>query len=491
MSYRGGVLPCLPAGRQKEVPLERGLLRVMVRYPLVVLVEQGRLSQEAAASEMGLSTRQLRRVLKRYRESGQRLESLAYQRRHPAWNALPEGAREDARRLHREYPHWSCPAISEALAATEGVAVHRSTVHRLLRKESDSPLPRHRRPARRFEMGSFGELWQMDTTIGAWLEGYRRACVVVILDDYSRAVVAARVFPTDSSYHTLLTLRQAMERYGRPRVLYTDNDSKFRLTRYQHNRFRTYSPETLEGEVETEVRRALRELDVQLLSHLPGNAQAKGKIERFFRFLQERLLADHKAKTTNELQALVDRWVEDYNHHHVNRETGCTPAERLSPSLARSLKGDSEDIFCLKDERKVAKDHTFTLAGVTYTLPPEPCLVAFKVQLHIHPGERVRVWHAGKMVAELPHEDRGRLRDAPLTVEQVLEDILAATLHRPPSDRGAVFPPQDPTPTPGELPAASKPADGAADATLAVNKRPSAVRAAVVGVRHISLPPLI
>ena len=52
MSYRGGVLPCLPAGRQKEVPLERGLLRVMVRYPLVVLVEQGRLSQEEAADRL-------------------------------------------------------------------------------------------------------------------------------------------------------------------------------------------------------------------------------------------------------------------------------------------------------------------------------------------------------------------------------------------------------------------------------------------------------
>jgi len=62
----------------------------------------------------------------------------------------------------------------------------------------------------------------MDTTVGAWLEGYRRICVVTILDDYSRAVVAARVFPTDSSYHSLLALRQAMERYGRPRVLYTD-----------------------------------------------------------------------------------------------------------------------------------------------------------------------------------------------------------------------------------------------------------------------------
>lgn len=407
--------------------MQRGWLRVMVRYPLVVLVEQGRLTQGEAAREMGLSVRQVRRVLRRYRESGRRLGSLVYQRRHPAPNALPEGVREEIRRLHREYPHWSAPAIAEALAASESIVVHRATIHRLLRQERGQPLPRQRRPARRFEMCAFGELWQMDTTVGAWLEGYRRVCVVVILDDYSRAVVAARVFPTDSSYHSLLTLRQAMERYGRPRVLYTDNDSKFRLTRYQRSRFYTYREETLDGLVETEVARALRELDVQLLSHLPGNAQAKGKIERFFRFLQERVLVHNQAGSLEELQELIDRWVEAYNTSHIHRGIGCTPAERLQPSATRPLEGNGDDIFCLKEERKVAKDHTITLKGVTYTLPSEPCLVAFKVQLHIHPGERFRVWHGGRLVAQLPHVDKGKLRDAPLTVQQVLEDILPAT----------------------------------------------------------------
>jgi len=111
--------------------MEKGWLRVMVRYPLVVLVEQGRLTQAEAAREMRFSVRQVRRILHRYRESGGRLESLVYQRRHPAPNAL---------------------------AATEGVSVHRATVHRLIRQEEASPLPRQRRPARRFEMRAFEEL---------------------------------------------------------------------------------------------------------------------------------------------------------------------------------------------------------------------------------------------------------------------------------------------------------------------------------------------
>ena len=64
---------------ESEVPLPRGWLRVMVRYPLMVLVEQGKLTQREAAEEMGLSVRQVRRVWKRYRQSGLSLESLAYQ----------------------------------------------------------------------------------------------------------------------------------------------------------------------------------------------------------------------------------------------------------------------------------------------------------------------------------------------------------------------------------------------------------------------------
>ncbi len=258
--------------------MQGGWERVVVRYPLISLVAQGRLRQREAAEELGLSVRQVRRLVKRYQESGGQLGSLTYQRRHPAWNAVPDQVRREIRRLRQEYPHWSCPAIAETLAATGDVVVHRTTVYRLLRQEGGRLLPRQRRPARRFEMHAFGELWQMDTTSGAWLQGYRLVYLVTILDDYSRAVVACRVFASDSSYHNLITLRQAMERYGRPRILYTDNDSKFRLTRYQRSRFYTYRPETLAGLVETEVARALRELDVQLLSHLPGNAQAKGKI---------------------------------------------------------------------------------------------------------------------------------------------------------------------------------------------------------------------
>lgn len=68
----------------------------------------------------------------------------------------------------------------------------------------------------------------------------------------------------------------------------------------------------------TELHRALLELGVILITHLPGNARAKGKIERLFRFIQERFISEHTAKTLDKLNL--------------------------------------DDVFCLKQERKVAKD---------------------------------------------------------------------------------------------------------------------------------------
>ena len=59
----------------------------------------------------------------------------------------------------------------------------------------------------------------MDTTSGLWLDGRQMAYVIVVLDDYSRAILAARAVEADSSWHNLRVLEEAVGRYGPPRVL--------------------------------------------------------------------------------------------------------------------------------------------------------------------------------------------------------------------------------------------------------------------------------
>jgi hypothetical protein len=82
------------------------------------------------------------------------------------------------------------------------------------------------------------------------------------------------------------------------------------------------------------------------------------------------------------------------------------PQARLTGYQPRALPAGAwplEDICALRETPKVAKDHTISLAGRSYTLPREPNLVAFTVELRIRPGEAVRVWQDDTLIVELPY----------------------------------------------------------------------------------------
>ncbi len=106
---------------------------------------------------------------------------------------------------------------------------------------------------------------------------------------------------SDSAYSNMLVLREAIEKHGLFNML--DNDSKFKVIR--HGNFFDYKEETLAGETITEIHRALIELGIVLIPHEPENAQAKGKIERVFRFIQERFIPEHTAISLKEVDSLV------------------------------------------------------------------------------------------------------------------------------------------------------------------------------------------
>jgi transposase InsO family protein len=158
---------------------------------------------------------------------------------------------------------------------------------------------------------------------------------VLILDDYSRIIVAGHFMDSDSTYNNMLVIREAIEKYGLFSLFYIDNDSKF-----------------------TEIHRALLELGIVLLPHEKDVAQAKGKIERIFRFIQERFILEHTATTLEELDQQFQKWIEWYNTCHINRDTGVVPRARLQPSVTKLLPYglNLDDAFCFKEERKVAKD---------------------------------------------------------------------------------------------------------------------------------------
>jgi transposase InsO family protein len=403
------------------------------RGVVVALVQQGRLTQAQAGEQLGVTTRQVRRLVRRVEQAGGDVQALAYQRRHPAPNRLPAPVRAAVGVLAAEHPAWSAAAIWEAVEAQALTPLPSlRTVRGWLRAERAGPLGHRPKPARRFEAPGPLALVQMDTTYGQWLVGPRMAYVIAILDDYSRAILAARAVGADSTPNNLRVLEEAVSRYGPPAVLYSDNGSIFRTTRHGRSRFYAYREAVLAGEEPTQFARALAELGIVLLPHEPGNARAKGKLERWNRFFQERVVAEGPFPSVAALDAALQEWLVYYNTRHRNRTTGSVPQARLADYPPRALPGGARplaDICALCETRKVAKDHTVSLAGRTYTLPREPNLVAFTVELRIRPGQSVRVWHGEQFIVELPYE--APPTPSALTVEDVLERVLPRVAPKP------------------------------------------------------------
>jgi len=270
--------------------MEVKLLKVIERYQVPMLALRGQVSQGGAAERLGLSLSHTKLLLRRLREGRGNIDCLFYQRHHPAWNKLPQQTRQAVVAFKEARPQRSNPFIAELMGEIYGVKLHSTTVRNILIEAGKYTRSRERkRPAVRFEAKAFGEIYQMDTTSGAWLEGYRQVYLVLILDDYSRTIVAGHFMDSDSTYNNMLVLREAINKYGLFNLLYVDNDSKFKVIRHGNSRFFDYREETLAGETITEIHRALLELGIVLLPHEPENARAKGKIERAFRFIQELL----------------------------------------------------------------------------------------------------------------------------------------------------------------------------------------------------------
>lgn len=369
---------------------------LVAKHLALAQVEAGHVSLTETSHHLGLSYRQTLRWWQRYREAaGSLIELAALCPPRGGGNRLRPDVAQAVLDHKKQRPHRSVAHIAEAVSEERG-SVSASTVRRLL--QSADLLEVGEKPARaftRFEAQAFGERLQMDTTSGAWLSGYRLIYLIAILDDYSRMLVGWWWVGSDSTWNNMSVLRETIEKWGLPQTLYTDNASLFKTIRhdksiYQHHRQEGY---------ETEIQRAMSELGVTMFSHKPYEPQSKGKIERFFRFMQERFVREHTATTLAELNQQFAPWARWYNTRHKNRCTGQMPQDRTTPSAFGPVPGERrlESAFCWKTTRRVDKSNAIHLLGAMFTIDHANVLVHRTVDIEYTMTE-VRVYHHGQFV---------------------------------------------------------------------------------------------
>jgi transposase InsO family protein len=331
------------------------------RGAIIGKVVNERMPQAFAAGQLGLTVRQVQRMASSFKRCGEPglVHGLAGR---PSNNSRLDKARGEAVNLIKNLYAGAGPTLgAEVLAARHGIDVSRETLRRWLMEdgawEPGRPDAVIRR--RRTRMGAAGELVQIDTSEHPWL-ALRPELVLQLIcsKDDATGEIFCRFYETDSTMTNMDFPRRHFSRHGRPVAFHVDRASHFHFNPPRKGPRKPGPPP------ETQIGRALRELDIKLIK--AGSPQAKGRIEREFGTLQDRLcklMLWDKVGTLREANEYLEQGFLDKH----NKRFMVKP--KYSFNLNRPLTGfDLDAILSVQETRVVGKDHVVNFSTKKYQL---------------------------------------------------------------------------------------------------------------------------
>jgi len=324
--------------------------RELNRIEVLSQVEDGKLSVEAAANMLNLTRRQVFRLLRRFREDG------PVGLRHKARGTSPNNRIHDAKRIYaldlirENYADFGPTLAAETLAERHGFKVSRETLRKWMQEEGLWLARKQRlkfhQPRMRREC--LGELIQIDGSDHHWFEDRGPACtLLVFIDDATSTLMQLRFVRSESTFSYFEALDLYLAAHGRPVAFYSD----------KHTVFRVANQAAKSGHGMTQFGRALNELNIEILC--ANSSQAKGRVERANRTLQDRLVKALRLAGISDIEAantFLGTFTERFNAQFAK-------APRRSDNLHRALNIEPDrlrDVFCFRDQRYVGRQLTFS-----------------------------------------------------------------------------------------------------------------------------------
>jgi len=293
------------------------------RAQVLDTLKEGEISQLEAARRIGVSTRQARRLAKRYLREG--VAGLISKKRGRASNRrLDETLRATAIELiGAQYRDFGPTLACEKLAGSHGIRLSVESVRQMMmragywkpkRGGTVCAHPMRERRAR------FGEMIQIDGSPHDWFEGRGERCtLLVFIDDATGKLTQLRFMPTETTLGYMSVLHDHVLAHGVRAALYSDKHSIFRI-----------NAKDADPEAETQFSRAARELGIECIhAHSP---QAKGRVERANQTLQDRLVKEMRLAGINDMAA-ANAWLPGYIADY-NRRFAVEPKDTSNAHLA-------------------------------------------------------------------------------------------------------------------------------------------------------------
>jgi len=317
--------------------------------------------------------------IRRYQQSGEKLESLLPGRRNDRGSirALDDDTILTLLNLRREMPEVTVPSLIATMKQRNlmkpGVSLSPATVYRLLHKKGLLYTPGVPTTDRRkFEAELPNDIWQSDAMHGPMVIDAgknRKSYLFAFIDDMSRLVPHGQFYLSENLDSYLGALRVALLKRGLPRKLYVDNGPAFR----------SYLLEEITAS-----------LGIALVHSKPYKPQGRGKIERFFQTVRKQFLPGFSGTSLEQINDAFDAWLRDIYHARPHGATGLPPLKRFADHVEclRPAPANMEDFFRKRARRKVANDRTVSLNGNLFEAPI--CLIGKQVTLLHHDHDPTR-----------------------------------------------------------------------------------------------------
>jgi hypothetical protein len=358
------------------------------RLDVLLRVQSGRLRVVDACALMGLHRRQVFRLLRGLKHDGP--TSLLSKRRDKAGNhRLPTEVRTLVLSIVRErYADFGPTFAAEKLADVHGCKLSRETLRGWMIADGLWVDRRHRlasphQPRRRRDC--LGELVQIDGSEHAWFEARGDTCTLLaFVDDATSRLMQLRFVASESTFDYFRTTRGYLEAHGKPVAFYSD----------KHNVFRVNAKDAVSGDGITQFGRALLELNIDIIC--ANSPQAKGRIERAFGTLQDRMVKELRLARISTIAA-ANAWLPGFIEAY-NARFGREPANAKNLHRPLTEADDLDEILAWRETRTVTKNLTLPYDRMMLLLEPTPFargLARKKVEVVNYPDGRFAVQFEG------------------------------------------------------------------------------------------------
>ena len=320
-----------------------------------------KLTHIEAASLMGLSDRQLRRMIKRIRHEGD--GGICHRTRGKTSNhRIPTKIKDKALTLFRErYADFNMVHATEKLFEVHGITVNDETL-RLWLNQAEIPykkrtVRKHRQ--RREPRAHYGELVQIDGSHHDWFEGRGPICVFMGYIDDATNTVFGRFYDYEGTIPAMDSMKRYIKRYGMPQSVYVD----------KHTTYKSWAEPTIEEQLAdhrpmSQFEKSMADLAIDVIH--ANSPQAKGRVERLFRTLQDRLVRELRLagiSSVEKANAFLTTYLPTYNRRFKKPAASAADLHRTAPH-SREL----DRILCIREERTVRNDFTIAHNGALYQI---------------------------------------------------------------------------------------------------------------------------